>query len=166
MPTINNGLHKTLKLFHAFEDGALILLVITMVILGCSQIIVRNLGIGGLTWTEPAIRVNVLWLAMIGALHASRLQNHISINVLSHYMSTKVKRIMHFLVSLSCAGICVVVTWYSYLFVALEREAEVTAFLDIPAWICEAIIPFAFAIITIRFIFHSLHLPENHADDH
>ena len=165
MPAIKSALNKTFKLLHSLEDGALILLVLTMIGLSCSQIVLRNFGIGGMTWGEPAIRVNVLWLAMFGALLASREQNHISINIISHYISIKAQRIIHFLVSISCAGICSTAAWYSYSFVMLEKEDGGTTFLSVPAWICEAIIPFTLSIIAMRFLFHSLHLPESHVDD-
>ncbi len=165
MPAINKPLQKTLKLLHSFEDGALILLVITIIALSCSQIILRNLGIGGMTWSEPAIRANVLWLAMFGALHASRQQNHISINIMSHYLTEKAHKVIHFLVSISCTFICSTAAYYSLLFVKNEQESDVVAFLNIPAWILEAIIPYTLTIIAIRFLFHSLHLPENHVDD-
>ena len=165
MPNSNSPARKAIHLLHSLEDGALILLIVTVVILSCSQIVLRNLGIGGMTWGETAIRINVLWLAMFGALHASREQNHIAINILSHYLSIKVQKVIHFLVSISCALICSVAAWYSYLFVKLEKEEGINAFLNIPAWACEAIIPFALALIAFRFLIHSLQLPENHVDD-
>ena len=76
-----------LRIFYRVEDGALLLLVSMLVLLCCSQIAARNLGIDGLVWTENAIRMNVLWLAMFGALRASREQNHIRIDLLSHHAS-------------------------------------------------------------------------------
>ncbi len=155
---------KLRNILYTLEDSLLLTLVVSMVVLSFSQLVLRNLGVGGMAWSDGALRVNVLWLAMFGALRASRLQNHISINLLSHYVSETLKKRLHFIVSLCCAAICAVAAYYSFLFVQLEKEDGFTAFLNVPVWLCEAIIPFALAIIAIRFLFFALTLPEPYAD--
>ena len=42
-------------------------------------------------------------------------------------------------------------TWHSFRFVVMEKADGFTAFANVPAWICEAIIPMAFAVISIRY---------------
>ena len=155
---------KLRNILYTLEDSLLLTLVVTMVVLSFSQLVLRNLGVGGMAWSDGALRVNVLWLAMFGALRASRLQNHISINLLSHYVSETLKKSLHLIVSLCCAAICAVAAYYSFLFVQLEKEDGFTAFLNVPVWLCEAIIPFALAIIAIRFLVFALTLPEPYAD--
>ena len=155
---------KLRNILYTLEDSLLLTLVVTMVVLSFSQLVLRNLGVGGMAWSDGALRVNVLWLAMFGALRASRLQNHISINLLSHYVSGTLQKSLHFIVSLCCAAICAVAAYYSFLFVQLEKEDGFTAFLNVPVWLCEAIIPFALAIIAIRFLVFALTLPEPYAD--
>lgn len=157
-------LKKIGNFFYSLEDGFLVVLVLTMVALSFSQLVLRNLGVSGVAWSDAALRVNVLWLAMFGALRASRLQNHISIDLLSRYVPDKMKKGMHFVVSLSCFAICAVAAYYSYLFVLLEKEDGMLAFLNVPVWLCEAIIPFALTVIAARFLQYALTLPEPHAD--
>ncbi len=149
-----------LRIFYRVEDGALLLLVSMLVLLCCSQIAARNLGIDGLVWTENAIRMNVLWLAMFGALRASREQNHIRIDLLSHHASAATRKVAHFLSSLGCSILCGIAGWYSYRFVASEYGEGATAFLNIPVWLCEAIIPFALVLMAVRFLTHSLTPPD------
>ena len=96
---------KLRNILYTLEDSLLLTLVVTMVVLSFSQLVLRNLGVGGMAWSDGALRVNVLWLAMFGALRASRLQNHISIDLLSHYVSGTLQKILHFIVSLCCAAI-------------------------------------------------------------
>lgn len=164
MPPRNNLIRQILTLLHNLEDGMLVLLVLTMIGLCCAQIIMRNLDISGMVWGENAIRINVLWLAMFGAMRASREQNHITIDLITRYSSVRTRKIIHFLVSITCGVICSIATWYSILFVRSEDKSLV-AFLNIPVWLCEAIIPFALAIISIRFLYHSLHLPDINVDN-
>jgi TRAP-type C4-dicarboxylate transport system permease small subunit len=157
-------LKKIRDFFYLLEDGLLVALVLSMVVLSFSQLVLRNLGVSGLAWSDAALRVNVLWLAMFGALRASRLQNHISIDLLSRYVPNGMQKGLHFVVSLSCSAICAVAAYYSYLFVLIEKEDGMIAFLNVPVWFCEAIIPFALTVIAARFLRYALTLPEPHAD--
>lgn len=165
MQPLNRLARKPLKLLHALEDGTLLLLVLTMIALCCAQIIMRNLEISGMVWGENAIRINVLWLAMFGALRASREQSHITIDLFSRYGHANARKAVHFLVSISCSAICGIAAWHSLLFVRNEYEEHIIAFLNVPSWLCEAIIPVALAIISVRFLYHSLHLPDNNVDN-
>lgn len=157
-----NPLNKLVRLLHLLEDSAIVILVVAMIVLSASSVVLRNLHMAGFTWAETAVRISVLWLAMFGALRASREQSHIAIDLITHYSPKTARQATHFIVSMSAAAICAVATWYSYLFVQSEKADGMMAFLDIPAWTCEAIIPFSLAVITLRFVFHSLKLPIPH----
>ena len=146
------------------EDSVLIALVVSMVVLSFSQLVLRNMGVSGMAWSDAALRVNVLWLAMFGALRASRLQNHIAIDVVTRYVHPKAQKTIHLLVSLGSAVICAIAAYYSYAFVMLEREDNAMAFLNVPVWVCEAVIPFALVVITARFLLNMFNLPEPYAD--
>ena len=50
--------------------------------------VLRNLGLGGFYWGDSAVRIIVLWVAMLGALIASREDNHIRIDLLSRFLSS------------------------------------------------------------------------------
>jgi len=147
------------------EDSVLIALVVSMVVLSFSQLVLRNMGVGGMAWSDVALRVNVLWLAMFGALRASRMQSHIAIDVVTRYVQPSVQNIIHLLVSLGSFAVCSVAAYYSYQFVMLEREDNTMAFLNVPVWLCEAVIPFALAVIAIRFLLNMFNRPEPHADE-
>ena len=155
---------KLRKGFYLLEDSVLIALVLSMVVLSFSQLVMRNLSMSGMAWSDAALRVNVLWLAMFGALRASRLQSHISIDLVTRYVSQNAQKIIHFLVSVACFAISMVAAWYSYQFVLLEKEDGMIAFLNVPVWFTEAIIPFAFSVIGLRFLAYALILPELHDD--
>jgi len=140
----------------------IVLLTIAMLIMSASGIVIRNLNLDGATWTDAAVRISVLWVAIFGALRASREQNHISINLASHYSAPIVQRLIHAMISIVSAIICAIAAYYSTVFVIGEMEMGEMAFLNIPLWLCEAIIPFGLIMMAIRFIFHSLTLPTPH----
>ena len=109
-------LNKAYRAVHKLEDGVLIFLVVLMLFLACLQIIIRNTGINGGTWTGTALQVNVLWLAFFGALRASREQSHVSIDVIYNYIGPKWQNILNFFASLLSCVICLIATYYSYLY--------------------------------------------------
>ena len=153
---------KALQALHLLEDGAIVILVLVMVALSCSSIVMRNLNMGGFTWADTAVRISVLWLAMFGALRASREQNHIAIDLVTHYAPLALQKVIHFIISITAAGICAVAAWYSVIFVRSEMTDGMTAFLNVPTWACEVIIPFTLSVMAMRFVIHSLQLPTPH----
>jgi TRAP-type C4-dicarboxylate transport system permease small subunit len=144
---------KTLvRLFHGFESALLYLLVMLLVGLSVYQIVLRNVFESGLYWADPLMRVIVLWLALVGAMMASREGGHIKIDVLSHYLSARVLLVMRSITAIFSAAICFIAAYYSVVFVLDEREYGVAAFADVPAWWCEAIIPVGLLVIGLRFV--------------
>ena len=144
-------------IFRKFEDTILVLLMLTMISLAVFQIFLRNFFDAGIIWADPLVRVLVLWTGLIGAMAASRTDNHISIDVISRFLPPPVKKITSLLVYLFTAGIAGLMTWHSFRFVSMEKADGITAFAGVPAWICEAIIPVAFAVIGIRYILFFFH---------
>ena len=68
------------------EDALLVLILSTMVLLAAGQIILRNFLDVGFIWGDELLRMLVLWLAVAGALAASRSDKHISIDVLNRFL--------------------------------------------------------------------------------
>ena len=69
------------RLISRLEDSLLIGLVASLLLLAVAQIVLRNALGEGILWAEPAMRVAVLWIAMIGAMAACREGGHIKINL-------------------------------------------------------------------------------------
>ena len=70
---------KALRVLHLFENLTLAFSFLTMLVLAVMQIALRNFFDGGFLWAESFVRVLVLWIAILGALVATRQNNHISI---------------------------------------------------------------------------------------
>jgi TRAP-type C4-dicarboxylate transport system permease small subunit len=52
---------------------------------------------------------------------------------------------------LSTAFICGLAAWHGYRFARMEAEFGGTAFLQVPIWVCQTIIPFALGVIALRY---------------
>jgi len=144
-------MNRLIFILQKLEDTLLVTLLLVMIFMAVLQIILRNFFDAGIVWADPLVRVLVLWIGLIGAMAASRTGNHISIDVISRYLPAKVKQYTSLGVYLFTAGITGLMTWHSLRFVAMERADNIIAFANVPAWICEAIIPGAFGIICIRY---------------
>jgi TRAP-type C4-dicarboxylate transport system permease small subunit len=143
-------------LVHTLEDAFLALLLGAMVLLAPLQIFLRNFFDEGVTWGDPLLRVLVLWVGLLGAVSASRGDRHITIDVLSRFVSDPIRLSMRIVTSLFTVGVCAVVAYYSWQFVALEREFEAEAFAGLPAWIMQVVIPFAFAVMGLRYLAYAV----------
>ena len=139
----------------------LISMLAVMVILAVTQIVYRNFSGVGVAWIDPLLRMLVLWVALSGAVIASRTDNHIRIDFFAKYISGKyyfyIKRIVH----AYCVVICSIIAWYSINFVQMDYEYETVAFADVPAWITELIIPVAFGLMAFRYFLLFLSPPRS-----
>lgn len=145
-------LTRSLSLLQRLEDAVLVGLLSVMIGMAVAQILLRNLFEGGILWGDLLVRVLVLWLGLLGAMVATRQNQHIRIDIISRFLPERVQRGVDALVSLFTAAICFVAAWFGLQFVASEREFGGVAFAGVPAWLCAAIIPFALTVIALRFL--------------
>ncbi len=144
-------LHRLLRTAASVEDGILVLLLVAMIALAGTQILLRNLLETGLEWGDPLLRVTVLWLGLLGAMAATRDDNHICIDIVSRFLPPRAKTASRLVTDLFTATVCGLLAYHSARFVLLEKEAGALAFGFVPAWVCELIMPIGFGIIALRF---------------
>ena len=116
------------------------------------QILLRNLADSSLLWADPFLRVLVLWITMLGAMVATREGRHIAIDLLSRYLPKDWLAWLTLVNGIAGSAISAFVAWYSLDLVIIEYEGQETAFADVPVWLCQSIMPFGFAIMSIRFL--------------
>ncbi len=145
------GLHKLHRLLLKTESLILVALLLSMIIIAVAQILLRNFFGGGLMWADGYTRTCVLWLALVGAMAASRRHRHIAIDVLVQHLPRRWKGMAHRLGYLLTGLICIFGAWISTDFVIQEAHYGGNAFADIPNWWCQAIIPVALGVIALRY---------------
>lgn len=152
---------RLIKAVNTIEDWLLITMLAVMVVLAVAQIVYRNVAGGGLAWIDPLLRMLVLWVALSGAVIASRTDNHIRIDFFAKYISGKyyfyIKRVVH----AYCVAICALIAWYSAAFVQMDYEYGTEAFAGVPAWITQLIIPVAFGLMAFRYLLLFLSPPRS-----
>ncbi len=138
------------------EDGILVVLLSAMILVAAAQILLRNVFDIGLSWGDQTLRILVLWVALMGAVAASRENKHINIDVLLRFLSRRGRAMSQVAVGLFTAFVCGVVAFYAGRFVYLDYEAGVKVFESFPAWIVEIILPAGFAMIAFRYVIFTL----------
>ena len=120
------------------------------------QVVLRNFFDSGLYWGDSAVRIMVLWVAMIGAMVASRADEHIRIDIAGRFLPDTYKRFVQRVVNLFVCVILFTFAYYSLEFIGYEYEDQTIAFGQVPAWICEAIMPFGAAVMGLRYLIQTV----------
>ena len=140
-----------LRWLHRLEDSCLIILVSLLVLLPLLQISSRSLGLTTPLWIDQSVRLLVLWLAMAGAMLASRDNSHIRIDILDRLVQPRLAGRLTRCGHLIAAGCCATLAWQTGKLTWIDYQDGVDAFLQLPLWLCELIIPLSFAVMALRF---------------
>lgn len=152
MVQLQSLLGRARRTIEIIEDTLLVLILIMMIVLASSQIALRNIWDSGLAWGDPLLRLSVLWVGLLGAMAATREDNHLTIDVFYRYMPAKAKTIIRAITDLFAAIVCAIVAYYSISLIIIEKQESSIAFAGIPAWITELIIPIGFGVMACRFL--------------
>ena len=115
-------LKTTFKWLVRLENLVLSLLLLAMILLAATQITLRNLFDTGLYWADPLLRIMVLWLAMLGAMVATRDRHHIHIDILTRYFHDRGKTVSQAITDSFSGIICSVLAWHAGRFVYFEWQ--------------------------------------------
>jgi len=106
---------------------------------------------GRIDWSEPLVRLLVLWLTFLGASLITRENKHIKIDLFSTLLPKKWRPVREFILSIVCVIISATMLFVCAGYVKIEMQFGGTLFLSLPSWIGELILPVGFALILFRF---------------
>lgn len=135
----------------AVETALLVTLLLAIIGLSTAQIVLRNFFDIGFYWSEGVLQTLVLWIALIGAVAASRSDRHISISLVDTLVAPKLKCVINILTHAFAAAMSGLLTWFSLDFVMTTREYGDVAFGGIPAWFVQLVLPVGFGLICYRY---------------
>lgn len=145
-------LQRWLRGLHLAEDLLLASLLGTLLLVSVLQIALRLLFDSGMAWAEPVSRAGVLWLALLGALGATRAGKHIAIDALPRVLPPAARRAVWSLSQLAAAVVTLALAWLGAGMVGMEREAPIPFIAGIPSWIPMMVIPLGFGLMGLRFV--------------
>jgi TRAP-type C4-dicarboxylate transport system permease small subunit len=144
------------------ETALIAILVLAMVLLAGAQILLRNLFDTGFAWADPLLRAMVLWVAMLGALAAARDDKHVGLDLLTHFLHGRTRRIARALALLFGAALSAAMAWYGVGLVQLDYGGG-TSVAGIPGWIVESILPVGFGLLALRLAIRAFRPPHGSA---
>ncbi|MEW5733710.1 MAG: TRAP transporter small permease [Thermodesulfobacteriota bacterium] len=149
-------LETFVRMARRVEDGALIALFLSMMLMAVAQILLRNLFSSGIVWGDSFVSMMVLWTALFGAMVASRDDSHIRVEVASRFLPERVRRLVAGLTSWFAAAVCGFLCYASGVFLASEYEDGLAAVGSVPSWVFAVILPAAFGIMAFRHFAHGV----------
>jgi len=135
----------------ALENGLLVVLLSLLLLLASAQILLRNVLSSSLPWGDEAVRLLVLWLALLGAIAASRDGRQIRIDVLSRVIPKRLVWIPDSIATGFTAAVCGVFAWHAWRFVQDSRAFGDQMLGDWPAWMLQLILPIGFGVMAYRY---------------
>jgi C4-dicarboxylate transporter, DctQ subunit len=146
---------RWLQRLHRAEDLLLAAMLLALIVLSALQIVLRIGFDGGLVWAEAISRMGVLWVALLGALGATRQRQHIMIDAVPRLLPPRGRRVLWTITQLAAAAVAGLLAWYGVGLVALERESPVPFVAGIPSWVPMLALPLGFGLMSLRFIIAS-----------
>jgi TRAP-type C4-dicarboxylate transport system permease small subunit len=147
---------KTLRTFdRALTSVVMVFLVSTFAImlgLAAVQVFLRGVFHTGLLWGDVAARHLVIWVGFFGAYLATRENKHFHIDVLTRFLSERIRLWFAAFSDLFAAVICILLLQASVTYLTVGLDAESTLFLGIPQRTVAMIVPAGFGLITVQFL--------------
>ena len=147
------------------ENAVLVTILISMILLAGTQIFLRNVLDTSLFWGDEMLRMMVLWLTVAGGLAASRMDKHISIEVLDRFLPDSLQLITKIFIDLFTAAVCAFIAWHSARFVIGSYEFGDTVMKNTPAWMLQIILPVGFGLMAYRHLVLAIKRPFGLAPD-
>ena len=110
-----------------------------------------NTILGYADWTEPLVRLLVLWVTFLGASLITRDNKHIKIDIMSAILPAKWLPFREIILSLACMIITIFMIKASIGYVQTEMNFGGYIFLKLPIWVGQMIIPIGFSLLLFRF---------------
>lgn len=147
------------RVLRGVEDGLIALATAALVLLAGGQIVARMFFDAGWSDLESFLRVLVLWIALLGAMVAAREDKHLAVDALSRFARGIWARVVRFVTFGSAAAVSGLLSYHAWALVRDEYASGTIVFANVPAWLVQAIMPIAFAVIALRFAVHAFTRP-------
>ncbi len=115
-----------------------------------------NTLMGHLDWSEPFVRLLVLWLTLLGASLLTGENKHIKIDLFSTLLPPKWLPVRELILAIVCVFLSAVMLKVCMDYLKMEMEFGGTMFLNLPAWAGQFILPAGFGVILFRFLLRAI----------
>jgi TRAP-type C4-dicarboxylate transport system permease small subunit len=149
-------LHRLDRALAWLERASVVLFLVSLLLLGLAQVILRNVFASGLFWADDILRHLVLWIGFLGASLVTREQRHLRMDVLTHWLPWRYQAWLNLLTSLLAMAACALLAHAAWTYVVYEHMAGTKLSVGLPIWVAQSILPVGFACMALRFAFRAL----------
>lgn len=139
-----------------FEKIACFIIFSAMTLLGFTNVVVRYLTNSSLAASEELLVNGFLLLTILGAAIAARHGEHLAVTIIYDLATRRLRQLILVVSSLLSAGLLAMSAWFTLELLRNELATGMRSYaLQLPAWYYSAALPFAFALVLIRYIQHA-----------
>lgn len=133
------------------EKSALLVFYVILVVTMAVEVIRREVFSYSSVWGEEIVRYSFIYLAWIAAAAAVRERAHIRIDVLFHYVPSRVKSVLYIFGDLAMLFVAVLAFYWSWETVQVSiKYGSVTDGLRLPKFWFLMSVPIGFALVLLR----------------
>ncbi|MBI3531152.1 MAG: TRAP transporter small permease [Burkholderiales bacterium] len=145
-------LNRIERILVASNRWLLILLLLAMACIVFANVVLRYTTGDSIVWAEEVARHLMIWGTFLGAGLVLRFGGHVAIDNLHQAVSTPVARLLRTVVVVGIGIFCLVMTYFSILYVWATRF-QTTAATDIPISFIYAAMPVGFLLMFVHLLF-------------
>jgi C4-dicarboxylate transporter DctQ subunit len=150
-------MNKFLDILTRIERFAASILIFVLTIFVVMDVGVREIFKEGIPWAQKGAVYMMIWAGFLGAVLITHKVEHLRPEIADKFWTGKLKsfylRANNLLVFIFTAAMA----YYSYKYVMESREfADRNVIIDMPMWALQAVIPYCFLSMSIRYFYFIL----------
>ena len=145
-------LNRIERILVACNRWLLILLLVAMACIVFANVVLRYTTGDSIVWAEEVARHLMIWVTFLGAGLVLRFGGHVAIDNLHQAVSTRSARWLRTVVAVGIGVFCLVMTYFSVLYVWATRF-QTTAATDIPSSFIYLAMPMGFLLMFVHLLF-------------
>ena len=145
-------LNRIERILVACNRWLLILLLLAMACIVFANVVLRYTTGDSIVWAEEVARHLMIWVTFLGAGLVLRFGGHVAIDNLHQAVSTRSARWLRTVVAVGIGVFCLVMTYFSVLYVWATRF-QTTAATDIPISFIYLAMPLGFLLMFVHLLF-------------
>ena len=145
-------LNRIERILVACNRWLLILLLVAMACIVFANVVLRYTTGDSIVWAEEVARHLMIWVTFLGAGLVLRFGGHVAIDNLHQAVSMRSARWLRTVVAVGIGVFCLVMTYFSVLYVWATRF-QTTAATDIPISFIYLAMPMGFLLMFVHLLF-------------
>jgi TRAP-type transport system small permease protein len=135
--------------------GVACLLLLIMTLLIGADVITRNLGLGGIEWSNEASEDIIYLLTLLSAPWLLRQGQHIRVDIVLRALPSRIGWLLEWAGDILGLGCSIYFVWYGSIVLIASYEAGAVSIktLVMPEWWLLWPLPLAFLLVAIEFVF-------------